>query len=186
MTRLKMTGWTLSVALALVAPLTMAQAQTKIAVVNVPRLLQEAPQTKSTMQALADEFAPRQRELVAAGEDLKKKQERLQRDGAVMAENERRAAEQEVREAQRELARKDSELREDAARRRNEELEKLQNSLMQEVQTYARSQNFDVVLGDGVLYFNDALDITPQILSALQARAKNTTAAPKPATPAPR
>ena len=45
----------------LAAPLGVAhaQAQTKIAVVNIPRLLEEAPQAKAAMQALQDEFAPR-------------------------------------------------------------------------------------------------------------------------------
>ena len=47
---------------------------------NVPRLLEEAPQAKSAMQALQDEFAPRQREIVAQTKDLKTKEEKLQRE----------------------------------------------------------------------------------------------------------
>lgn len=183
MTRLSVTGWVLSAAVALAAPFGLAQAQSKIAVVNVPKLLDEAPQAKSAMQALTDEFAPRQREIVAAQNDVKAKEERLQRDGAVMAENERRNAEKDLRDAQRELARKQNEYVEDLNLRRNEELGKLQRSLMQEVQAYAKAQNFDLVLGEGVLYRNEAIDITAQVLAALQARAKTSgsTTAPKPA-----
>ena len=40
-------------------PLTAAQAQTKIGVVNVARLLQEAPQAQAASQALENEFAAR-------------------------------------------------------------------------------------------------------------------------------
>jgi outer membrane protein len=172
---------------ALVAPLGAAQAQTKIAVVNIPRLLEEAPQAKTSMQALQDEFAPRQRELVEQQKSLKGKEEKLQRDGAVMAENERRNAEKDLRDGQRELARKQNEYVEDLNLRRNEELGKLQRSLLQEVQAFARTSNYDLVVGDGVLYVNESLDITPQVLSALQARAKSGPAAKppaaKPATP---
>jgi outer membrane protein len=171
---------------ALVAPLSAAQAQTKIAVVNIPRLLEEAPQAKTSMQALQDEFAPRQRELVEQQKGLKAKEEKLQRDGAVMAENERRNAEKDLRDGQRELARKQNEYVEDLNLRRNEELGKLQRSLLQEVQAFARTSNYDLVVGDGVLYVNESLDITPQVLSALQARAKSGPAAKpaaKPATP---
>jgi outer membrane protein len=172
--------------LALLAPLGAAQAQIKIAVVNVPRLLEEAPQATGAMQALQDEFAPRQRDIVTGQKDLKAKEEKLQRDGAVMAENERRNAEKDLRDGQRELARKQNEYVEDLNLRRNEELGKLQRSLLQEVQTYARAQNFDLVLGEGVLYRNESIDITAQILAALQARSKTSgTAAPKPATPPP-
>jgi outer membrane protein len=172
----------LALCVALFAPVAGAQTQLKIAVVNVPRLLEEAPQAKSAMQALQDEFSPRQREMAAQQKDLKAKEEKLQRDGAVMAENERRNSEKELREGQRDLARRQNEYVEDLNVRRNEELGKLQRSLLQEVQTYARSSGFDLVVGDGVLFVNESLDITPQILTALQARAK-TGGGPKPATP---
>jgi predicted cobalt transporter CbtA len=53
------------------------------------------------------------------------------------------------------------------------------------VRTYAKAQNFDVVLsGEAVVYAAQAYDITPAILSALQARAAAAPAA-KPAAPAP-
>ena len=148
--------------------------QTKIAVVNVPRLLEEAPQAKTAMQALQDEFAPRQREIVPQQKDLKAKEDKLQRDGAVMAENERRNAEKDLRDGQRELARKQNEYVEDLNLRRNEEIGKLQRSLLQEVQAYARTSNYDLIVGEGVLYVNESIDITAQVLSALQARSKAT------------
>src|SRR5262245_28845008 len=189
MARLSISYSLLIAGLALLSPLGAVHAEAKIAVVNVPRLLEEAPQAKRAMQALQDEFAPRQREIVAQQKDLKAREEKLQRDGAVMAENERRTAEKDLRDGQRELARKQNEYVEDLNLRRNEELGKLQRSLLQEVQAYARSSSYDLVVGDGVLYVNESMDITPQVLSALVARDKagGTTkpAAPpaKPATP---
>lgn len=186
MTRLSLCGWVVATALALAVPLSSAQAQIKIGVVNVPKLLEEAPQAKMAMQALQDEFAPRQREIIAAQNDLKAKEERLKRDGAVMAENERRAAEKELRDSQRELARKQNEYVEDLNLRRNEEINKLQRSLLLEVQAYARSANYSLVVGDGVLYADESIDITAQVLNALQARAKSSGSTPTPAKPAPK
>jgi outer membrane protein len=187
MARLTTVGSLLLAGAALLAPLGVTYAQAKIAVVNVPRLLEEAPQAKTAMQALQDEFAPRQREIVAQQKDLKTKEEKLQRDGAVMAENERRNAEKDLRDGQREMQRKQNEYVEDLNLRRNEELGKLQRSLLQEVQTFARASNYDLVVGDGVLYVNESMDITAQVLGALQQRFKTSggaTTAPKPATPA--
>ncbi|HKE93383.1 MAG TPA: OmpH family outer membrane protein [Povalibacter sp.] len=183
MARLSISGLVLSTGLAMLAPLGAAHAELKVAVVNVPRLLEEAPQAKAAMQALQDEFAPRQRSIVAEQKDLKGKEEKLQRDGAVMAENERRSAEKDLRDGQREMARKQNEYVEDLNLRRNEELGKLQRSLLQEVQTYARSSGYDLVVGDGVLYANESMDITAQVLSSLQAHYKAGGGA-KPATPA--
>jgi outer membrane protein len=87
MARLSIARSVLYAGIALVAPLGAVHAEAKIAVVNVPRLLEEAPQAKRAMQALQDEFAPRQREIVAQQKDLKAREEKLQRDGAVMAES---------------------------------------------------------------------------------------------------
>ena len=170
----------------LLAPLGVAHAETKIAVVNWQQLLEEAPQAKSAMAALQDEFQPRQKEIVQQQKDLKAKEDKLQRDGAVMAENERRNAEKDLREGQREMARKQNEWVEDLNLRRNEEIGKVQRSLQQEVQAFAKTSGFDLIIGDGVLYRNESLDITAQVLAALQARYKATGGvAPKPATPKP-
>src|SRR3954452_11189283 len=177
MRRVNLAGWMVAIGMA-AAPLGAAHAEIKIAVVNVPRLLDEAPQAKAAMQALSDEFAPRQREIVAQQKDLKTKEEKLQRDGAVMAENERNKAEKDLRDGQRELQRKQNEYVEDLNLRRNEELGKLQRSLLQEVQTFARAASYDLVVGDGVLYVNESMDITAQVLNALQSRAKTAPATP--------
>lgn len=168
---------------ATLAPFGAAQAQMKVGVVNVQKLLQDSPQAKASMQALQDEFAPRQRDIVQQQNTLKTRQDRLNRDGAVMAEAERRNVEREVRDGERELARKQSEYVEDLNVRRNEELGKLQNSLLQEVQAFAKAQNFDLIVGDGVLYAKDTMDVTSQVLAALNARGPRAApaAAPKPA-----
>ena len=167
---------------AVMAPATgaMAQTQAKIGFVNVSRLLAEAPQAQAASAALETEFASRRRDLENQQKDLKTREEKLQKDGAVMAENERRNSERELREGDRELARKQQEYVEDLNLRRNEELGKLQRSLLQEVQAFAKSLNYDLVVGDGVLYATESLDITAQVLAGLQQRFK----APGAAAPA--
>jgi outer membrane protein len=170
----------------LLLPFGAVPADIKIAVVNVPRLLEEAPQAKNAMKALQDEFAPRQRDIMKQQQDLKSKEDKMNRDSAVMAEAERRNSEKDLREGQRELQRKQNEYVEDLNLRRNEELGKLQRSLLQEVQGFAKTSGYDLVVGDGVLYAKEALDITPQVLSALQQRSAPAAAPAKPATPAPK
>ncbi len=62
--------------------------------------------------------------------------------------------------------------------RRNEALGQLQRAVVQEIQVYAKSAGFDMVVADA-LYASPALDITAQVLAALQSRNK----APAPAKP---
>src|SRR5471030_1811230 len=83
-----------------------ASAEIKIGVVSFQKLLEEAPQTKTVMTALDAEFAPRRRELLAMKNDLKTREEKLQKEGALMSEAERVKAEKGFRDEEREFSRK--------------------------------------------------------------------------------
>jgi outer membrane protein len=167
--RIKIVTLALVTLAAAALPLGAAHAQAKIGVVNVQRLLQEAPQAQAASQALENEFAARRRDLENQQRDLKAKEDKLAKDGATMAEAQRRDAERVLRDGQRDLARKQNEFLEDLNVRRNEALGQLQRTVLQEVQTYAKGANLDVVVADA-LYASPSVDITNQVLAALQSR----------------
>jgi outer membrane protein len=170
-----------------------AAADMKVGVVNFQKLLEDAPQTKTAMQTLETEFGPRRRELLTMQNDVKARDDKLQKEGAVMSEADRAKTEKTLRDQQRELSRKAGEFQDDANTRRNEEIGKVQRYLVGEVQTWANAQGFDLVLAEGVLYAKQPLDITPQVLAVLQTKpaaipvqaAPAGAAAPPAKTPAP-
>lgn len=172
---------TVSLALVAVAaaavPVGTARAEARIGVVNVARLLQEAPQREAVSRAIENEFAGRLRDLEDLQRDLRAREEKLQKEGAAMTDGDRRAAERALRDAQRELARKRNEYTEDLNIRRTEALSQLQRTVLQEVQNYAKSAGLDVVVADA-LYASPAVDITSQVLSALQSRKSATPGKP--------
>jgi outer membrane protein len=159
-----------------------ASAEIKLGVVNFQKLLEEAPQTKAAMQALETEFAPRRRELLTMQNDLKAKDEKLQKEGAVMAEADRAKAEKSLRDQQREFSRKAGEFQDDASTRRNEEIGKVQRYLVNEIQGYAVAQGFDLVLGEGVFYAKTPYDVTANVLAVLATKPASLPAQ-APATP---
>jgi len=168
-------------ALIAVAPWNAAVAE-KIGVVSFAQLVDQSPQAKTMTATLEREFGTRQRELVQQDKDLKAKAEKLQRDGAVMAESERSKVQKELVDGQRDAVRRQNEFKEDLELRRNEELGKLQRALVQEVQAFAKAQNFDLVFtSDTVVYRKEALDITTQVAASMQAKnAPAAAPAPKP------
>src|ERR1700676_4506885 len=155
-----------------------ASAEVKMGVVNFQKLLEEAPQTKTAMAALENEFAPRRRELLTLQNDLKARDEKLQKEGAVMSEADRTKAEKTLRDQQREFSRKAGEFQDDASTRRNEEIGKVQRYLVTEIQGYAVAQGFDLVLGEGVFYAKGPLDITANVLAVLATKPATLPAAP--------
>jgi len=160
-----------------------AWAEIKIAVVDYGRLVEESPQAKTAMDAIRAEFTPKQRELENLATSLKAKQDKLDKDGPTMSTDQRSRADKDLRDGARDLQQKRAELQDDFTARRNEEMSRLQRALIDEVRAYAKAQNFDLVVADGVIYSTPALDITPAILSAMQAKAPKAPAggaAPKP------
>jgi outer membrane protein len=167
--------------LATVAAVGPAQAEQKIGVINFNRLMEESPQAKVVSEALNSEFGPRQKELQVQQAALKAKEERLQKDGATMSADQKAKAEKELRDGARDFQQKANDFQEEATGRQNEELSKLQKTLVEEAQTYAQAQKFDLVVpANTVIYFNNALDITSGVLGALQSRAAS---APKATAP---
>lgn len=160
-----------------------AWAELKIGYVNYNDLMGQSPDAKVMLDALRNEFMPRTRELQALQQSLKTREEKLTKDGATMSEDQRAREDKELRDGDRELQRKQSELQEDFNARRNEELSKLQKSVVEQVQAYAKAQGYDLVIAEGVIYATNAVNITPQVLAVLNANSAKSAApaAPKPA-----
>jgi outer membrane protein len=163
---------------------TPAWAELKIGVVDYGRLVEESPQAKAALDSIRTEFTPRQRDLQNQQASLKAKEDKLQKDGATMTQDQRNNAEKDLRDGAREFQRKQSEIQDDFNARRNEEMSRLQKTLIEQVRQYAKAQNFDLVIADGVIYTTPTIDITPAILAQLQT-AGPLTAAPRPKTSAP-
>jgi outer membrane protein len=169
------------VACALTVP---AMAEIKVGVVDYARLFEESPQAKVVRETLQAEFGPRLQQLVTQENALKARGEKLQKDVVTMTPEQRGKAEKDLRDAARELERKKGELQDDSNVKRQEEMNKLQRSLIGEVREYAKAQSYDIVIAEGVIYATPTVDITAQVLAALNARAPKPAAAPA-ASPAP-
>ncbi len=167
--RLHLVKAALGILLACAIALPAAAQDLKIGVVNVPVLLDRAPQTRAAMDSLQEEFAPRQREFIAKQKELEDLTAKIQKDVAVMGETERRNAEKNLRDLQRDVARLQQEFREDLELRQNEELANLQRALLKELQEYAQAQGYDLIVGDGVLFASTAVNITEEVLRAVEA-----------------
>ncbi len=171
---------------ALVAVLAFAAAATaeaqalKIGFVNFGRLLEESPQAKAAQAALEAEFLPRQRDVAAQRKTLQEKVDKLQKEAAVMSEADRLRAEREARDLELNVNRRFNELQEDLNLRRNEEVGRMQRSLLQEVQAYARANGYQLIVSEGVLYAAEGVDITPQVVAAIKAKAPAAATPPKP------
>ena len=70
----------LSVALVFAVAMPASAQETKIGVVSLQAIVERAPQTKAVMEALREEFAPREREILAKQKEIEDLQAKVQKD----------------------------------------------------------------------------------------------------------
>lgn len=152
----------------LAVALGQAQAEElKIGFVNAARVLEEAPQATQARENLEKEFAPRDKKLLADQKEMKKLEDKLTRDGAIMSESERVKLERDIISRKRDLKRGQEEFREDLNIRRNEAFEKLRRDVFEVVVAISKEKKFDLIVSDGVVYASDRIDITDTVIKRL-------------------
>jgi outer membrane protein len=142
-------------------------AEYKVGFVNTERLFREAAPAKRAQLKLEKEFAARDAEIQKLGKQVRDLQAQVEKDGATMAETERRNRERDLANLTRDLQRAQREFREDLNLRRNEELASVQERANKVIQQMAEAEKFDLILQDPVVYASQRIDITEKVIKAL-------------------
>ncbi|TRW94752.1 OmpH family outer membrane protein [Candidatus Methylobacter oryzae] len=145
----------------------VSYADLKIGFVNIPAVLEKAPQAEKAKKRLEQEFSPRDKQLVAQQKEIQSMDERMAKDAAVMGESARVNLEKDILNKKRDAKRAQQEFSEDFNARRNEELGKLQRRIVEAIREIAKDQNFDLLLTDGVIYASEQIDVTAQVQQKL-------------------
>jgi outer membrane protein len=145
----------------------VSYAELKIGFVNIPAVLEKAPQAEKAKKRLEQKFSPRDKQLVAQQKEIQTMEEKLTKDAAVMSESEKSNLEKDILNKKRDAKRSQQEFSEDFNASRNEELGKLQRHIIEAIREIAKAQNFDLLLTEGVIYANDKIDVTAQVQQKL-------------------
>lgn len=143
-------------------------ADLKIGFVNAPRVLEEAPQAEAAQKDLQKEFSPRDKAIVDGQNEIRKLEDKLARDGVVMGEKERRKLERDIVSRKRDLKREQEEFREDLNIRRNEAFEQIRNIVRDAINEIAKTEKYDLIVGEGVIYADSRIDITDKVIARLK------------------
>lgn len=145
----------------------VSYADLKIGFVNIPAVLEKAPQAEKAKKRLEQVFSPRDKQLVAQQKEIQSMDEKMAKDAAVMGESARANLEKDILNKKRDAKRAQQEFSEDFNARRNEELGKLQRRIVEAIREIAKDQNFDLLLTDGVIYASEKIDVTSQVQQKL-------------------
>ena len=144
---------------------TQAAAETKIAVINVPRIMQEIPQGKAVEAKLKSEFSSRISEMQRLESEGQSLAAKLKKDESFMSADERTKMQRRLAELQADFNLKGQALQEDQRRRFNEEQKKVLNKVQDAIDSIAKAQGYDLVLnGQSVVFGAEKLDISAQVI----------------------
>jgi outer membrane protein len=139
----------------------------RVGFVNTERLFRDAAPAKRAQQKLEREFAARDAEIQKLAKQVRDLQTQLEKDGATMAEADRRNKERDLANLSRDLQRAQREFREDLNLRRNEELASVQERANKVILQMAEAEKFDLILQDPVVFASPRIDITDKVIKAL-------------------
>ena len=153
---------------------TVVAADTKIGVIDMLKLMAKAPQAEAARKEIQREFGAKQRTIEAKDQQFRDKQERFKRDAPVMSATARSKAERDLIQEQKDLRREVEDLQEGMNLKQRELFAKLQQGIGESLRDLAKREGFDLILGDGILWADDKVDVTDKLLKVLEEEFRKT------------
>ena len=140
--------------------------------VNISIVMQKAPQSVSAVERLEKEFDKKDEELLELEDDIRKGEILLRRSSRSMDEEKRERLESRVISMKREFKERREEFREEFNKRRTEEQAKIQKQVLEIIKDLAKAKNFDIIVSEPILYADDQVNLTDQVLEVLEKQAE--------------
>ncbi|MFK7856576.1 MAG: OmpH family outer membrane protein [Granulosicoccus sp.] len=139
----------------------------RVGFVDIPYLIDRAPQAVEAEQRLEAEFAPRQAELEVQRAELASMAAKLADASLELAEAELTQLDRETRGLERRIKRSEQDFREELNIQKNNEFKKVRILVLEAIAEFGEQQDYDLIVSDGVLYANKRIDVTERILESL-------------------
>lgn len=147
-------------------------ADLKIGVVSVERILTEAPQVEAVNTSMLERFGPKRDELVGMEKEIRKLEENYKRNELVMTEVKLNELKSQIIGKIQELKTREAAMAQEVAGVRNQELAVLQKQVSGIIEDIAKKGGYDLILSEGIAYFDKKHDITDKVLERMKAAHK--------------
>lgn len=140
----------------------------KVGVVDIRQVLQKSPQVASAQKTLRNQFQSREKEFRTLQQQVRADADKLNRDGSVMKDADRKVLQQKIQDEQQKLQNMQMGLQQDLFSAQNQQMQGIMSKLQNAVNEVAKEGQFTLILTkDNVAFANQQLDITNQVLDAM-------------------
>ncbi|WP_154222159.1 OmpH family outer membrane protein [Marinicella rhabdoformis] len=140
----------------------------KIGYVDMNILISESPQILQANQNLTAEFEAENQKISQQESDLSSLEKRITQEGPLMTTDELLKLQERARILERQVRRAKEDLKDAITIRNSQMVDEVQAELKKVVTEYAENNGFDAILINAILYVNDEVDITDEILAQLR------------------
>ncbi|HEY9050879.1 MAG TPA: OmpH family outer membrane protein [Gammaproteobacteria bacterium] len=146
-------------------------ADLKIGVVNMNRL-NEAPQVEAINKLLQDRFSQPRDELKKMHDELQDEEKEIKRNELLMTESKLKKSKESLIGKIKEFREKEAKLANEIQAVQNQELAVFRDVVRNVLTDMAKTDKYDLILSDGIMYVDPKHDITDKILGRLKKEAK--------------
>ena len=167
----------LVVSLGAAAP-AMAQGTLKIAVIDVNRIMTDSQRGKSVLASIEKMQSERSAQLKTLNEELTEMQKRFQEGRLSLAEDKLAELQGQIEEKDRAFKRAREDAERDIQKRRQDEIEKIESAVFPIINGVGKEGSYTMIFNkfqSGLVYADDAVDITDEVIKRLDAGAAPST-----------
>lgn len=147
-------------------------AELKIGVVSVEKIISQTPQVEAASAAMNEKFGGQKKELEDLETEIRTLQDNIKRNELVMPEDKLNDLKNKMLGKAQVYEQKKNILSKDLQAMRSQELMSLQQSMKEIIKNIAEKGGYDLILSDGVVYTDEALDISSQVIDQMKAKFK--------------
>lgn len=146
-----------------------AMGNAKIGIVDVQKIMQNAPEVKSASDALHKKFAPEQAKILAKQTDLKKMMDKLNRDASVMRDSDKKKLQDQIMTARKEFTTMTQGYEQKVLVAQQQTMQKIVKKVNNIAAQIAKKESLSmVIVRQAVIYPGDAKDITDEIINSMK------------------
>lgn len=146
---------------------------TRLGFVDLQTVITQSKEGQTAMNTVKAEAAEKQKEISAKEAEIKQMDTDLQKQASVLSEAAKKDREEEIRRKLRDLKRVTEDVNRDLAKREGEMVNDLLRDLAALIRDYGKEKGYTLIVEkgqSGVIYGNDAADLTKEILERYNTR----------------
>ncbi len=143
-------------------------ADLNIAVINMQKLLTQAPQVEAINLKLSQRFSEPKTELENMAKSIQKLEKEIKRNELMMTESKLKKSKENLISKIQEYRAREAQLGQELKTVQQQELSVFKGVIAGVLQDVAKDGDYDLILNDGVMFAKPEFDITDKILSRLE------------------